>query len=223
MTDLDRLVMEIETDGTITPHDAIRQAAEVLVEHFQVVAGNYHREHDRCRRDAAATPVLPRSTSRRSTSARALPTRSSTMTSRPSKTCSSYRFRTARAQGLRLQGLRRSQRQDCGTRLRCGEDWLYASPRISGRKLQLAAGPRRALVRGQLTSLVLHEAITTTEAKAKEVAPQFERLVTYAKKGTLAGGRALRAELLTENAVQKLLQELVARLRWPPGWLHPHC
>jgi large subunit ribosomal protein L17 len=78
-----------------------------------------------------------------------------------------------------------------------------------GRKLQLAAGPRRALIRGQVTSLVLHEAITTTEAKAKEVAPQFERLVTYAKQGTLAGGRALHRELLTENAVQKLLQELV--------------
>ncbi len=77
-----------------------------------------------------------------------------------------------------------------------------------GRKLQLEAGPRRALVRGQLTSLVLHEAITTTEAKAKEVAPRFERLVTYAKKGTLAGGRALRRELLTENATQKMLQEL---------------
>lgn len=77
-----------------------------------------------------------------------------------------------------------------------------------GRKLQLEAGPRRALIRGQLTSLVLHEAITTTEAKAKEVAPKFERLVTYAKKGTLAGGRLLRRELLTENAVQKLLQEL---------------
>jgi large subunit ribosomal protein L17 len=77
-----------------------------------------------------------------------------------------------------------------------------------GRKLQLAAGPRRALVRGQLTSLVLHEAITTTEAKAKEVAPRFERLVTYAKQGTLAGGRAIRRELLTENATQKLLQEL---------------
>ena len=77
-----------------------------------------------------------------------------------------------------------------------------------GRKLQLAAGPRRALVRGQLTSLVLHEAITTTEAKAKEVAPRFERLVTYAKRGSLAGGRALRRELLTELAAQKLLQEL---------------
>jgi len=79
----------------------------------------------------------------------------------------------------------------------------------TGRKLSAEAGPRRALIRGQVTSLVLHEVIQTTEAKAKEVAPHFERLVTYAKKGTLASGRALRAQLLTENAVQKLLQELV--------------
>ncbi len=40
MTDLDRLVLEVETDGTITPAEAIRQAAEILVDHFQVVAGN---------------------------------------------------------------------------------------------------------------------------------------------------------------------------------------
>ncbi len=40
VTDLDKLVMEIETDGTITPHEAIAQASEILVEHFQVVAGN---------------------------------------------------------------------------------------------------------------------------------------------------------------------------------------
>jgi DNA-directed RNA polymerase subunit alpha len=40
VTDLDRLVMEIETDGTISPKDAIGQAAQVLVEHFSVVAGN---------------------------------------------------------------------------------------------------------------------------------------------------------------------------------------
>jgi large subunit ribosomal protein L17 len=77
-----------------------------------------------------------------------------------------------------------------------------------GRKLQLAAGPRRALIRGQLTSLALHEAITTTEAKAKEVAPRFERLVTHAKKGTLASSRMLRKELLTESATQKMLLEL---------------
>lgn len=39
VTDLDRLVMEIETDGTVTPADALQQAAEILVDHFSVVAG----------------------------------------------------------------------------------------------------------------------------------------------------------------------------------------
>lgn len=78
-----------------------------------------------------------------------------------------------------------------------------------GSKLQRAAGPRKALIRGQLTSLALHEAITTTLPKAKEVAPSFERLVTYAKKGTLASQRQLRRHLLTENATQKMLQELL--------------
>ncbi|QQR52021.1 hypothetical protein IPG36_05510 [bacterium] len=59
---------------------------------------------------------------------------------------------------------------------------------FQGRKLSLEAGPRRALLRGQMTSLVLHEAITTTEARAKEVAPRFERLVTHAKKAHLPLG-----------------------------------
>lgn len=54
MTDLDKLVIEIETDGTITPHEAIRQAADILVEHFQVVAGNVTGEHAATTRDAAS-------------------------------------------------------------------------------------------------------------------------------------------------------------------------
>ncbi len=41
-TDFDRLVMEIETDGTISPADALSQAAEVLVEHFSIIAGKPH-------------------------------------------------------------------------------------------------------------------------------------------------------------------------------------
>jgi DNA-directed RNA polymerase subunit alpha len=39
VTDLDRLVIEIETDGTITPADALAQASAILVDHFSVVAG----------------------------------------------------------------------------------------------------------------------------------------------------------------------------------------
>lgn len=39
MTNLDSLVMEVETDGSITPDAAMRQAGEILVGHFQVIAG----------------------------------------------------------------------------------------------------------------------------------------------------------------------------------------
>ncbi len=39
MTNLDSLVMEVETDGSITPEAAMRQAGEILVGHFQVIAG----------------------------------------------------------------------------------------------------------------------------------------------------------------------------------------
>lgn len=39
VTDLDRLVFEVETDGSISPQDAVTQAAEILVQHFSVVAG----------------------------------------------------------------------------------------------------------------------------------------------------------------------------------------
>lgn len=81
-----------------------------------------------------------------------------------------------------------------------------------GRKLSRAAGPRTALVRGQITSLVLYEKIETTLAKAKTVAPQFERLITKAKAGTLADQRAVRAEIQGELAYQKLVREILPAL-----------
>lgn len=40
MTNLDKLVLEVETDGTITPREAVMQAAQILVGHFQVLAGH---------------------------------------------------------------------------------------------------------------------------------------------------------------------------------------
>ncbi|HUC20382.1 MAG TPA: DNA-directed RNA polymerase subunit alpha [Candidatus Polarisedimenticolaceae bacterium] len=39
VTDLDRLVLEVETDGSISPQEAVTQAAEILVQHFAVVSG----------------------------------------------------------------------------------------------------------------------------------------------------------------------------------------
>lgn len=44
MTDYDRLMMEITTDGSISPHDALSEAAQVLVKHFSLVAGIIREE-----------------------------------------------------------------------------------------------------------------------------------------------------------------------------------
>ena len=76
------------------------------------------------------------------------------------------------------------------------------------RKLSRKSGPRKALLRGLATSVVLYERVKTTETKAKEVRPVVEKLITLAKKGDLAAIRSLQAYLYGENAVQKLVTEI---------------
>ena len=75
-------------------------------------------------------------------------------------------------------------------------------------KLSLKAGPRRALVRGLIDSLILYERIETTHTRAKAIVPQFERLVTKAKKGDLHNARAVMSEVISPVAGEKLLKEL---------------
>lgn len=70
---------------------------------------------------------------------------------------------------------------------------------------------RRALIRSLARSLVIHETISTTEAKAKEVRPFVERLVTYAKTNTLASRRLAIAKLQDEESVKKLFDTIGPR------------
>lgn len=78
-----------------------------------------------------------------------------------------------------------------------------------GRKLGREKGPRKALLRNLVSQVILYENITTTEAKAKEIRPILEKIVTKAKKGTLADRRNV-LKFLSQNdkAVDKLFSEL---------------
>jgi len=60
-------------------------------------------------------------------------------------------------------------------------------------------------------SLVLEERISTTEAKAKALRPFVERLVTYAKKNTLASRRLAITRLGDKEAVKKLFDSIGPR------------
>jgi large subunit ribosomal protein L17 len=55
--------------------------------------------------------------------------------------------------------------------------------RVAGRKLGLPSDQRRALLKGLVRSLLLHDKIVTTETRAKEIKPLAEQLVTVAKRG----------------------------------------
>lgn len=80
-------------------------------------------------------------------------------------------------------------------------------PRIFNRP----GNQRRALLRSLARSLVIHERIGTTEAKAKELRPFIERLVTYGKKNTLATRRLAVAKLGDKEAVKKLFDSIAPR------------
>jgi len=72
---------------------------------------------------------------------------------------------------------------------------------------------REALMRNLAESLILHEAIETTKAKAKELRGFVEPLITKAKGGTLTDRRNLIKALYTDNAVKKLMDDLGPRYK----------
>lgn len=65
---------------------------------------------------------------------------------------------------------------------------------------------RRSLLANLAESLILYEKIQTTVAKAKALRPLVEKLITKAKKNTLAARRDLAKILYTENAIKKLME-----------------
>ena len=82
---------------------------------------------------------------------------------------------------------------------------------ISGRKLQRKTGHRHALLRNLAAALVKHEQITTTLAKAKELRPYTEKLVTLAKRGGLSNRRLAMSRLGDETQLKKLFDVLGER------------
>jgi large subunit ribosomal protein L17 len=83
--------------------------------------------------------------------------------------------------------------------------------RVGGRKLQRTSSHRAALFRNMSAALIKHEQITTTTAKAKELRPYVEKLITLAKKGGLSNRRLAHARLLDDTQLKKLFDILGPR------------
>ena len=79
------------------------------------------------------------------------------------------------------------------------------------RKLNRTAEHRKAMFANMAAALIKHEQITTTTAKAKELRPYVEKLITLAKKGGLSNRRLAHARLLDDAQLTKLFDVLAER------------
>src|SRR5437763_12612317 len=88
--------------------------------------------------------------------------------------------------------------------------WRSSSMRHkkAGRQLRRTSEQSRALLRTLATSLIEHSAIETTEAKAKELRPFVEKLISKAKTGTLHSRRLAVRHIHKRGAADKLFQEI---------------
>ena len=79
-------------------------------------------------------------------------------------------------------------------------------------KLSRDAAHRRSLVRTMSKQLIEHERIRTTQPKAKALKPEFEKLITLAKRGDLHARRQALSELNQDKfVVHKLFEEIAPR------------
>jgi len=86
-----------------------------------------------------------------------------------------------------------------------------------GRQLSRTSTHRRAMLSNMATSLFLHGRVVTTEAKAKELRPYAEKLITLARRGDLHARRLAARKVRERDALTKLFSELGPRFAGRPG------
>ena len=89
--------------------------------------------------------------------------------------------------------------------------------KLTGRQLGRASGPRRALFRIMVTDLLRNGQMKTTIAKAKEIRPLVEKMVTLGKKGTLHDRRQAAAFITDKSVVKTVFDDIAPRYKERAG------
>ncbi|MDQ4018217.1 MAG: 50S ribosomal protein L17 [Actinomycetota bacterium] len=87
----------------------------------------------------------------------------------------------------------------------------------AGRKLGRDSAHRKALYANLASALIEHGRIKTTEAKAKEVRPIVEQMITLGKRGDLHAHRQAVAYLRSKSVAHKLFSDVAPRFAERPG------
>src|SRR5258707_12740670 len=93
--------------------------------------------------------------------------------------------------------------------------------RVAGKKLNRTPSHRRALFRNLVTALLQHEAVRTTDAKAKELRRWADRLITLGKQGTLHARRRAGRVVTRRSVLRKLFDDIAPRFMERHGGVTP--
>ena len=89
--------------------------------------------------------------------------------------------------------------------------------RVAGRHLSRSKGARRALFRNLISELIRHERIRTTEAKARAIRGDAERIITLSKRGDVHARRLAARTIADPDLLKKLFDEVGPRYAERPG------
>jgi large subunit ribosomal protein L17 len=89
--------------------------------------------------------------------------------------------------------------------------------RAKGRQLSRTSSHKRALLNNMAASLFTHGRVVTTEAKAKELRPFAEKLITLARRGDLHARRLVERRIKDRDTLGKLFSEIGPRFAARPG------
>jgi len=89
--------------------------------------------------------------------------------------------------------------------------------RAKGRQLSRTSSHKRAMLNNMASSLFDHGRVVTTEAKAKELRPFAEKLITLARRGDLHARRLVERRIKDRDTLGKLFSEIGPRFAARPG------
>jgi large subunit ribosomal protein L17 len=89
--------------------------------------------------------------------------------------------------------------------------------RAKGRQLSRTSTHRRAMLNNMASSLFEHGRVVTTEAKAKELRPFAEKLITLARRGDLHARRLVKRKIKNREVLGRLFSEIGPRFAARPG------
>lgn len=89
--------------------------------------------------------------------------------------------------------------------------------RAKGRQLSRTSEHKKAMLRNMVTSLFQHDKVVTTVAKAKELRPFAERLITLARRGDLHARRLAERKIKDREVLTRLFAEIGPRFAARPG------